>query len=160
MAEIANELGVPFGPERTKLVRGEPVTLANGQVIQPEDVLGPAIPGTKLVHIGDIGRIDESIVDACRDANALVIESTYIQEEAEMAQQFGHMTAAGAAKLAQEANVKALILTHLSRRYYERDIRLEAQAIFPDTYVARDFDHFQITRENTVRLNKPDRDGN
>jgi ribonuclease Z len=151
--EKANELGVPFGPERGVLVRGEAVTLADGRIIQPEDVLGDVVPGTKYVHIGDVGRTD-NLHEVCQDADALVIESTYVDEEDEMARQFGHMTAARAAQLARETNVKSLILTHLSRRYYERDIRVEAQAIFPDAYVARDFDHFQITKEGATRLKK------
>ena len=151
LPEKAEALGVPFGPERAVLVRGEALTLADGRVIQPDDVLGEAIPGTKYVHIGDIGVIDERITAICQDADALVMESTYTAEEAEMAAQFGHMTAARAAQLAQEANVQTLILTHLSRRYYEHQIRQEAQAIFPDTYVARDFDHFHITRDGVVR---------
>lgn len=153
--EKANELGIPFGPERGLLVRGEPITLADGRTIQPEDVLGEAIPGTKYVHIGDVGRTD-NIREICQDADALVIESTYIAEEDEMARQFGHMTAARAAQLARESNVKSLILTHLSRRYYERDVRIEAQAVFPGTFVARDFDHFQITRDGAIRLGKND----
>jgi ribonuclease Z len=149
--EKAAELGIPIGPERGLLVRGESVTLADGRTIQPEDVAGEAIRGTKYVHIGDVGRTD-NLHEVCQDADALVIESTYISEEDEMAQQFGHMTAARAAHLARECNVKSLILTHLSRRYYERDVRVEAQAIFPGAFVARDFDHFQITREGTTRL--------
>lgn len=156
LEEQAEALGVPFGPERSQLVRGETVTLANGRLVHPDDVLGDAVPGTKYVHIGDVGRAD-NILDICRDADALVIESTYVHEEAEMAEKFGHMTAARAAKLAREANVKTLILTHLSRRYFERDVRHEARAIFPNTHVARDFDHFQITREETKRLQKKER---
>ncbi len=149
----AQALGIPFGPERSRLVRGETVTLADGRSIHPDDVLGAAIPGTKYVHIGDVGRT-ENLVNICRDADALVIESTYIDEDKEMAQQFGHLTAVQAARLAREANVKNLILTHLSRRYFERDIRREAQAIFPHTTVARDFDHFQITREGAKLVKK------
>lgn len=154
LPERAAELGVPFGPERTLLVRGETITLEDGRIIQPDDVLGEGQPGTKYVHIGDIGTIDDGLVEICRDADALIIESTYVEEEAEMARQFGHMTAAGAARLARDANVKSLILTHLSRRYFERDIRREARAIFPDTTVARDFDHFQITRGGAKRQKK------
>ncbi len=149
----AAALGVPVGPERGLLVRGESITLADGRTIHPDDVLGETIPGVKYVHIGDVGRTD-TLVDVCRDAHTLVIESTYVEEEAEMAKQFGHMTAARAARLAQEAGVQSLILTHLSRRYFERDVRREAQAIFPNTFVARDFDHFQITREGARRLPK------
>lgn len=151
--EKAAELDIPIGPERGLLVRGQAVTLANGRTIQPEEVLGEPIPGTKYVHIGDVGRTD-NLHEVCQDADALVIESTYISEEDEMARQFGHMTAARAAQLARECNVKSLIVTHLSRRYYERDIRGEVQAGFPGAYVARDFDHFQITRDGAIRLQK------
>jgi ribonuclease Z len=153
LVDKAEKLGVPVGPERARLVRGEAVTLANGRMVTPDDVLGPALPGTRYVHIGDVGHTGE-LVEICRNADALVIESTYVQEDEEMARQFGHMTAAGAARLAKEAGVKTLILTHLSRRYRERDVRKEARAIFRDTYVARDLDHFQITRDGAIRLKK------
>lgn len=149
----AAALGVPVGPERSLLVRGQTITLSDGRIIHPDDVLGEAIPGVKYIHTGDVGRTD-TLLEICRNADTLVIESTYVEEEAEMAQQFGHMTAARAATLARDAGVKSLILTHLSRRYFERDVRREAQAIFPNTAVARDFDHFQITRDGARRLPK------
>jgi ribonuclease Z len=146
LAEIANELGVPFGPERRLLVEGQAITLADGRIVQPDDVLGPLQRGVKVVVVGDAGRTDD-ILEACRDADALVIESTYIEEEAEMARQFSHLTARMAAELAIKANVKKLIITHISRRYREKDVLKEAQAIFPNSVVARDFDSFQIKRE-------------
>jgi ribonuclease Z len=145
LAEKADELGVPFGPERRDLVTGKAITLADGHTIHPDEVLGPWQIGTKLVVIGDTGRTD-NILEHCRDADALVIESTYLDAEAEMASQFSHLTAKQAAELAKEAWVKKLILTHLSRRYRERDVIAEAQAIFPESVVARDFDSFQIKR--------------
>ena len=151
--EQAAALGVPVGPERGRLVRGQTITLSDGRTIHPDDVLGEAIPGVKYIHTGDVGRTD-TLLEICRNADTLVIESTYVEKEAEMAQQFGHMTAARAATLARNAGVKSLILTHLSRRYFERDVRREAQAIFPNTAVARDFDHFQITRDGARRLPK------
>ncbi len=153
LAERAGELGVPFGPERTRLVRGEAVTLADGRVIRPDDVLGETLAGTKYVHIGDVGRTD-NLVEVVRDADALVMEGTYLEEEAEMAADFGHMTAARAAALARDAGVKHLILTHLSRRYSEREVRQEARAVFANTHVARDLDHYQITRDGVVRVKK------
>ena len=153
LAERADALGVPFGPERSLLVRGEAVALADGRVVQPDDVLGPALPGTKYVHIGDVGRTD-NLVEVARGADALVMEATYTEEEGGMAVDFGHMTAARAAALARDAEVKHLILTHLSRRYAEREIRQEARQTFPNTFVARDFDHFQITRDEVVRVKK------
>jgi ribonuclease Z len=156
LAEKAEALGVPFGPERARLVRGQAITLADGRTIRPDDMLGETIPGTKYVHIGDVGRTD-NLVEICRGADALTIESTYLESEAEMARQFGHMTATQAARLAIEAGVKTLILTHLSRRYFERDVLQEAQLAFPNSYVARDFDHFQISREGTVRLDNKHR---
>ncbi|WP_420628902.1 ribonuclease Z [Candidatus Leptofilum sp.] len=153
LAEKAAVLGVPFGPERAQLVRGEAVTLADGRIIQPDDVLGEALPGTKYVHVGDVGRVDE-LLPICQNAHTLVIEATYLEEDAELAHKFGHMTAVQAARLAKEANVGTLILTHLSRRYNGRMIRKEAQAIFPNTHVARDFDHFQITRDGAEKVAK------
>lgn len=145
LAEKADELGVPFGPERRDLVSGKAITLADGRTVGPEDVLGPWQSGTKLVVVGDTGRTDD-ILEYCRDADALVIESTYLNEAADMAQQFSHLTAQQAAQLAVDAGVKTLILTHLSRRYRERDVVAEAQAVFPGAIVARDFDSFQIKR--------------
>jgi ribonuclease Z len=56
------------------------------------------------------------------------------------------MTAKRAAELARDANVKKLVLTHLSRRYREKDVLAEAQSIFPNTAVARDFDTFQFKK--------------
>lgn len=151
LAEKAAALGVPFGPERSELVRGRPITLADGRTIYPEDVLADPLPGTKYVHIGDVGQT-KNLVPVCRNADALVIEATYLHQDAEMAAEFGHLTAVRAAELAREANVRTLILTHLSRRYFARDVRQEAQTIFPQTYVAHDFDHYQITRTGTARL--------
>lgn len=145
LAEKADELGVPFGPERRELVNGKTVALADGRTVKPDDVLGAWQKGTKLVFVGDTGRTDD-ILKNCLNADALVIESTYLNSEAEMARQFSHLTAQRAAELAREAGVKKLILTHLSRRYRERDMLAEAQAIFPDSVVARDFDSFQIKR--------------
>jgi len=145
LAKKADELGVPFGPERRDLVTGKSITLNDGRTVRPDEVLGEWQSGTKLVVIGDTGRTDD-ILEHCLDADALVIESTYLDEDAEMAQQFSHLTARKAAELAKEAGVKKLILTHLSRRYRERDVTAEAQAIFPESVVARDFDSFQVKR--------------
>ncbi len=144
--ERATELGVPFGPERRELVAGNEITLPDGKRVRPEDVLGPVQKGVKLVIVGDSGKT-ENLVEVCKDADALVIESTYLDEETEMASQFSHLTARQGADLAIKAGVKKLILTHISRRYREKDVIKEAQALFPNTSVARDFDTFQIKRE-------------
>ena len=145
LAEEATALGVPFGPERSSLVRGEAIYLADGRLITPDMVLGESLGGTKYVHIADVGET-RGLEEICRHAHALTIEATYTEAEAEMARQFGHLTAARAAQLAKSADVQHLILTHISRRHTEREIRSEAQGIFPAVSVARDFDHFTIRR--------------
>jgi len=154
LAEQAEVLGIPAGPERSRLSAGESITLADGRVIHPDDVLGEIMPGARLVLIGDIAKTD-NLPESIHGADALVMEATYGSEEAEFAEDFGHMTAAGAATYAQEAGVKTLILTHLSRRNRERDILDEARAIFPNTFVARDFDRFSIVRGQPVRRLEP-----
>jgi len=146
LPEKADELGVPFGPERRDLVAGKEITLPDGKRIKPDDVLGPVQKGVKLVVVGDTGKT-EDLLEVSKDADALVIESTYLDEEAEMARQFSHLTARQGAELAVKAGVKKLILTHISRRYREKDVLKEAQAIHPNVAVARDFDSFQIKRE-------------
>jgi ribonuclease Z len=146
LADKADSLGVPFGPVRRDLVKGESITLENGTCIAPDDVLGPLLEGTSLAITGDTGKTN-NLLEVCRGLDTLVIESTYIDEDAQMARKFGHLTARQAAELAKQAGVKRLILTHLSRRYRERDVIREARAIFPNSYVARDFDTYTIKRE-------------
>jgi ribonuclease Z len=146
LAEKADALGVPFGPERSDLVAGKEIILPDGKRVKPDDVLGPLQKGLKLVMVGDASKTDD-LLEVCRDADALVIESTYVDNEAEMAKQFSHLTAKQGAELAVKAGVKKLILTHISRRYREKDVLKEAQSIHPNVSVARDFDNFQIKRE-------------
>jgi ribonuclease Z len=146
LPEKATLLGVPFGSERRLLVEGQTITLANGSMVSPDDVLGPLQRGTKLMVVGDTGRTDD-LLQVAQGADALVIESTYLDAEIDMARQFSHMTARGAAELAVKAGVKQLILTHISRRYREKDVLAEAQAIFPNVVVARDFDTFPVRRD-------------
>ena len=146
MPEKAEALNIPSGPWRSDLVAGKAVTLPDGRLIQPEQVLGPFKAGTRLVVIGDVGDTS-NLITHVDQADTLVMEATYLESEADMARQFGHMTAKRAAELAKQCGVKKLILTHVSRRYRERDILQEAQAVFPDTIIARDFDTFQIRRD-------------
>jgi ribonuclease Z len=149
LVERAEALGIPVGPERAQLVRGETITLADGRVIAPEMVLGEQIEGVKLVHIGDTARTD-NLREAVRDADALVIEATFLDVNVEEARAFGHITAREAAQLALDCGVKSLLITHVSRRYRERDVIEEARRVFPQAYVARDLDHFIIRRDQPV----------
>jgi ribonuclease Z len=151
LAEQAEALNIPPGPWRRDLVNGQVTTLPDGRQLLPEQVLGPERPGTRFVIVGDTGRTD-NLVEHCRNADALVIEATYLEEEAEMARSFSHLTAQQAAQLANKAGVRNLILTHLSRRYRERDVLAEAEAVFPHVRVARDFDAYQVRREEFVKV--------
>ncbi len=145
LVDKAEALGVPSGPERGQLVRGESVTLADGRVVTPEMVLGETQPGARLVVVGDVGRVDE-VAEHAQDADALVIEATFLEADADDAAAFGHLTAQQAADFARQMGVRSLILNHVSRRYRERDLIAEARAVFPEAYVARDFDHFRVRR--------------
>jgi ribonuclease Z len=151
LPEKAEDLEIPPGPWRRDLVAGRSITLPDGRVIRPDQVLGPVRPGTRLVHVGDVGRTDE-LLQVCQGVDVLVIEATYLDEEAVMARKFAHLTARLAAELARQAGVGQLILTHISRRYRERDVLAEAQAVFPNSVVARDFDTFQVRRGECLRV--------
>ena len=146
LAEKAEALGIPAGPIRRELVQGRSVSLPNGRTVHPDEVMGPEVAGAKLVHVGDCGETG-NLVDAARGADALVIEATYLEVEREMAREVNHLTARMAAELAREAGVRRLYLTHISRRYRERDVLAEAAEIFPETTVARDFDGFKVKRD-------------
>jgi ribonuclease Z len=146
LPEVADQLGVPEGPIRGRLVKGEIVQLPDGRVFNPEDVLGPLRKGTRLVHVGDCAKTD-NLIEICQGADGLVLEATYTESERELAHQFGHLTAQEAAELALKANVDTLYLTHISRRYRDRQILDEASKIFPRVYIARDFDKFEIRRK-------------
>jgi ribonuclease Z len=119
-------------------------------VINPDDVLGPPERRAWLAHVGDAGET-ASLVDHVREADLLVIEATYLERDADLADEFDHLTAAQAARLARDAGVHHLVLTHISRRYRESDILEEAQAVMPNTMVARDLDRVRVMREDVER---------
>ena len=145
LSEAAEALGVPNGPCRRDLVQGLAITLDDGRVVRPEDVLGAERQGVSLVVVGDVGK-PEKLREHVAGADVMVIESTYLSEDHEMADTFGHSTAADVATLAAEAGVGKLILTHVSRRYRDDEILAEARAIFPETYLANDFDRFVVRK--------------
>ncbi len=151
LTEKADELNLPVGPVRRQLVEGQAITLEDGRTIQPEEVLGDPVAGVRYAHVGDTGRTD-NILGYVRDVDALVIEATYLEEERQMAKDFAHLTAGQAAQLAVDAGVGQLILTHISRRYREADVLAEAQDVFPNTRIARDFDKYQIKRGETIKV--------
>jgi ribonuclease Z len=140
---VADTLGVPAGPERGTLQAGQAVTVGDGRVVQPGDVLGPPRPGRKLVITGDTAPC-ANVAEAAAQADVLVHEATFLEDERDRARDTAHSTAAGAASIAREAGVALLSLTHLSNRYSGRDAAREARAVFPDTVVPRDFDIIEL----------------
>jgi ribonuclease Z len=137
--DVATSLGVPDGPERGLLQRGEPVTLADGRSVSPDDVLGPPRAGRKVVLSGDTAPA-ASVVAAAEAADLLVHEATFLADERARARETSHSTAGEAALVAQEAGVKLLALTHVSTRYFGHQVVEEATQVFPATVVPRDFD--------------------
>jgi ribonuclease Z len=139
----AERLGVPFGPERGVLQRGDLVTLADGTTVTPEQVLGPPRPSRTVVIAGDTAPC-ETVREAARGADLLVHEATFLEDERERAEETNHSTALDAAEIARDAGVRLLALTHLSTRYFGPDVAREARTIFPETEVPRDFDIIEI----------------
>ena len=141
--DTADALGVPNGPERGALQRGESVTLSDRRTVTPDQVVGAARPGRKIVVTGDTSPSAE-ILEAAWGADVLVTEATFADEERERAIETLHQTATQAAELARQAQVGLLALTHLSNRYFGSEIAREAREIFPDTVVPRDFDLIEV----------------
>ena len=140
----AKALGIPPGPIYAELKAGRSITLDDGRVINGSSLCGPERPGCSVVYCTDTV-FCEAAVELARGADLLIHESTFAHGEAEMAYQRQHSTSTMAAQTALEAGVKQLALTHLSPRYMPGnpmtpdDLLLEAQAIFPNTLVAKDF---------------------
>src|SRR3954465_16061207 len=131
--EAARALGVTEGPDFGRLQRGETV---NG--VTPEQVVGEARPGRRIVYTGDTAPV-QSVEVYAHQADLLVHEATFCEDERARARETGHSTARQAAQLAADAGVKLLALTHLSTRYFPREIREEAKGVFANTIVPRDF---------------------
>ena len=141
--QAADALGVPPGPERGALQRGESVTLADGETITPDRVLGTARPGRKVVIAGD-GGPSETVIEAARGADVLVHEATFCEDERDRARETAHSTALEAAGVARAAEANMLALTHLSNRYFGGEVAREARTIFPNAVVPKDFDTIDV----------------
>jgi ribonuclease Z len=137
-AKLAEELGVIPGPDFGRLARGE--TVAG---VHPEQVMGPTRESRKVVISGDTVPC-EAIAVAAHEADLLVHEATFAEEELERAQQTGHSTARQAAELARDAHVRMLALTHVSSRYPGGELRDQARAVFSPTEAPRDFDTIEV----------------
>jgi ribonuclease Z len=150
----AEALGVREGPDFGRLQRGEPV----GDV-RPEQVMGEDRAGRRIVISGDTAPSQDVEVFA-HGADVLVHEATFMDEERDRARETVHSTARQAAEIARDAGVRLLALTHLSTRYFPREVRDEARAVFPNTVVPRDFDAIDVPfpERGEPALVKPERE--
>ncbi len=140
--EAAERLGVDPGPAYGALQRGEEVPGADGTV-RPEQVMGEGRPGRKLVITGDTAPCEMTRV-AAHQADLLVHDGSFADEEAERARETGHSTAREAARLAREAEARFLALVHVSSRYNVTAVLDEAREEFQGVEAPRDFDIVEI----------------
>jgi ribonuclease Z len=139
----ADALGVPPGPDRGRLQSGEAIALADGTVVEPQQVLGPPRAGRKVLITGDTAP-SLGYLDLAQGADLLVHEATFCEDESERAHETSHSTAREAAQVAQAAGVGMLALTHLSSRYFGPEVLKEARAVFENAVVPRDFDVIEL----------------
>lgn len=140
------EAGVPFGPLFQRLKAGESITLADGRTVNGADFLAPATPGKKIAIFGDTAPC-ESALEMARDVDLMVHEATLEAAMAEKANSRGHSSSEQTAQLAQSANVKQLIITHVSSRYDAEGCRrllAECRSVFPTCELAEDFSTFTL----------------
>ncbi len=137
------ELGVPAGPPRAALARGEAIELADGRRVVPAQVTGPGRHGRRIVVSGDT-RPAPAVAAAAAGADLLLHEATFLAREGALADRAGHSTAAQAARLAARSRVGLLALVHRSTRYRSQEVLDEAQAIFGATVVPQDLDLIEV----------------
>jgi ribonuclease Z len=137
--DLARSMGIPEGPLWGQIHKAHELTLPDGRVVHPSELVGPARAGRKLVFTGD-ARPSDQTVEVASGADLLIHEATFADEEAPLAIETGHSTAREAATVAERASVRHLVLTHISSRY-SRDVQelsLQARSVFPGAVVARD----------------------
>ena len=140
----AKDLKIPPGPIYSELQAGKTVELKDGRSFNGKEFCGAPRKGESFVYCTDTV-FSESAVKLSKNADLLVHESTFSKEDEKMAYEKLHSTTIMAAKTALLSNVKKLIITHLSPRYTQKssitpsDLLKEAQKIFPNTYLAKDF---------------------
>lgn len=146
LIDKALAFGVPKGPFLKKLKNGEDVVLENGRIVKSEDVLGPKKKGAIITILGDTKYCSEAI-ELAKNADVVIHEATFDNSTTDLAALYGHSTNIEAAKVALQANAKALILNHISARFIGKDLEklfAEAKQVFPKTYLADDFSHFDL----------------
>jgi ribonuclease Z len=142
--ENARTLGVPEGPMWGRLQAGDDVRLADGRLVRSSEIVGPPRSGKSVAYCLDTRPCAMS-VELARNVDLLIHEATYTEEFAAEAQQYGHSTAAQAARTARDAGARRLLITHFSTRYPDpMPLLNEARAIFPDTVMAEDLVEIEV----------------
>jgi len=140
--DAAKQLGVAEGPAFAALQRGEQVEGGDGPV-RPKDVMGEPRPGRTIAITGDSAP-SHATVEAAADAELLIHDASFSEEEAQRAADTGHSTVGQAAAVAREAHVKMLALVHISSRYHVGTVLDEAREVFEPTLAPKDFDLIEI----------------
>lgn len=140
--EAAKRLGVTEGPAFAALQRGEDVEGDSGPV-RPGDVMGESRPGRTVAITGDTAPC-HSTVQAAADAELLIHDASFSEEEVQRAADTGHSTVGQAAAVAREAHVKMLALVHISSRYHVGTVLDEAREVFEPSVAPKDFDLIEI----------------
>lgn len=147
-AEHAEELGIPHGPERTRLQNGETVKLEDGRFVKPEQVMESPIPGRTITYCTDTRPCDAT-VELARDSQILIHDATFTESHKDRAFPTGHSTASQAAMIAKKANVERLYLWHLSMRLDkqgEEQSLSQARSVFPESFIVQDLDSICLNR--------------
>ncbi len=143
-ASKAQQLGVPSGPLRKRLCQGHSIETPAGTIVNPEDVLGPTQKGHIIVFSGDTAP-NPSLAKAAKKASLLIHDATFSDAHKENAAKYQHSTAAQAAQIAADAQVKQLALVHISPRYGStEEHEKEATAIFPQSIVPKDLEKLEL----------------
>jgi ribonuclease Z len=140
--EAAKALGVREGPDFARLQRGQEVQGSKGTVT-PGQVMGETRDGRIVVVTGDTAPSPQTVA-AAADADLLIHDASFMEEDAQRAAETGHSTVGQAAAVAVEAHVKLLALVHISARYHVGKVLEEAREVCADCVAPRDFDQIVI----------------
>jgi len=145
-ADKLKAMNIPSGPLYGQLKAGQTVTLPDGRTINGQDFLGAPQAGRIVTILGDT-RQTPNAVSLAQHADVLVHESTFGKDEGKLAHNYYHSTSTQAAQVAKKAGVHQLLLTHISARYtgkLSKELQKQAQQVFPNTKVVRDFDLIDV----------------
>ncbi|MGM9987047.1 MAG: ribonuclease Z [Bacillaceae bacterium] len=153
LVEKLKEKGVMPGPIYQRIKNGENIVLVDGTILEAKGYTSDPVKGRIVTIIGDT-RFCEASIDLANEADILIHEATFNKENEAGAHEFYHSTSTQAATVALKSNAKMLIMNHLSSRFQGEDMEIllqEARSLFANTYLAHDFDQFQLARKKRNR---------